>query len=502
MSFIASLFTSAHRSKSARLSSPYAWLTLMLWSGVLILPSVDVDAQDVITKTHPTDAATPVSEVSSGAIPLRDGSRAQRDHELLSGPMVAFGGMHEVKLWVQTHAPAAVRFHYWPTQDPKARATSRLIHTTTSGHHIAQAMLSGLQENTRFSYEVEVNGQVVRRPYPLRFQTQLRWQRRASPPDFTMAVGSCVYVNLGPDDHYGGGYEIFESVRAQRPDLMLWLGDNLYLGPQDWSSREGIFRRYAAQRALPELQALLGSVHHYAIWDDHDYGPNDANRSYPLKGAALDAFRSYWPNPNSGLPELAGAFGTFSWSDVDFFLLDDRTFRAPDNLPDHLDKPLLGDAQLTWLLDALSGSRATFKLIAIGSQVLNPFSRFEGYAKHPHERDRLIRGIKERGIEGVVFLSGDRHFAELNKRADDPQFYPLYDFPSSPMTSRNASSVGSEINNPLRVPGTLVKDHRNFGMLRFSGVGADRTLTLESRNTAGELIWLHTLKASELKIPR
>jgi alkaline phosphatase D len=415
--------------------------------------------------------------------------------------MVAFGGMREVKLWAQTTSPATVRFHYWPTQDPKSRVSSPRFRTTTERHNIAQIMLIGLPENTHFSYEIEIDGQVIKRPYPLRFQTQLRWQRRADPPDFKMATGSCVYINLGPDDHYGGGYEIFESIRAQRPDLMLWLGDNVYLGPQDWSSREGIFRRYATQRALPELQGLLGSVHHYAIWDDHDYGPNDANRSYPLKGAALDAFRSYWPNPNSGLPELAGIFGTFSWSDVDFFLLDDRTFRAPDNLPNYLDKPLLGDAQLTWLLDALSGSRSTFKVIAIGSQVLNPFSRFEGYAKHPRERDRLLKGIKERRIEGVIFLSGDRHFTELNRRDDDPQFYPLYDFTSSPLTSSNASSVGSEINNPLRVAGTLVKDQRNFGMLSFSGIGAERSLTLESRTSAGKLLWTHVIKASELKLP-
>lgn len=420
---------------------------------------------------------------------------------LASGPMVAFGGVHEVTLWAQAKSDAQIRFHYWPSDEPQARSASAMIQTDRETHQIAKVTLSGLPEATRFTYEVEVNGHVISRPYPLRFQTQLRWQRRTTPPDFTAAIGSCVYANLNADDHYGGGYEVFESIRKSAPDMMLWLGDNLYLGPEDWSSREGIFRRYAAQRALPSLQALLGSVHHYAIWDDHDYGPNDSNRSYPLKGVTLEAFKSYWPNPNFGLPELAGAFGTFSWSDADFFLLDDRTFRAPSNLPNHLDKPLLGAAQLTWLLDALSQSRATFKVIAIGSQVLNPFSRFEGYAQHARERDLLIQSIKDRQIEGVIFLSGDRHFAELNRLDDDPQFYPLYDFTSSPLTSGLASSVGDEVNNPLRVPGTLVQGRRNFGLLRFSGEGDQRAVTLESHDTSGALIWRHVIYARQLKLP-
>ena len=226
-----------------------------------------------------------------------------------------------------------------------------------------------------------------------------------------MAIGSCAYFNLDEQDHYGGGYEIFEQIRQQSPDLMLWLGDNLYLGPEDWSSAEGIYRRYSAQRAHPSLQPLLASVHHYAIWDDHDYGPNDANRSYPLKGVSLDAFQRFWANPNYGLPDLPGIFGTFSWSDVDFFLLDDRTYRAPGNAPDSVDKPLLGRGQVQWLLDALAASRATFKVVAVGSQVLNPFDRFEGYAQHAKERDSLLKGIKDYGIEGVIFLSGDRHFS-------------------------------------------------------------------------------------------
>lgn len=416
---------------------------------------------------------------------------------LAAGPLVGFGGIQEVTLWVQTKRPARVSFRYWPRGHSDQAITSREIMTSFEGDLIGQLTLSGLPEGTRFTYALLINGAEVFRPYPLHFQTQARWQRRTPPPDFAMAIGSCAYFNLDESDRYGGGEEIYEQIRAQNPDLMLWLGDNVYLGPEDWSSPEGIARRYAVQRSQPSLQALFGSVHQYAIWDDHDFGPNDGNRSFPLKGASLSTFKRYWPNPNYGVPELAGAFGTFSWSDVDFFLLDDRTFRAPP-IEGRADRPMLGDEQLNWVLDALSGSRAPFKIVAVGSQVLNPYSRFEGYAQHAQERDALIAGIKERKIEGVVFLSGDRHFAELNRVANDPEFYPLYDFTSSPLTSGLASSVEDERANPRRVEGTLVSDRKNFGILRFSGSQNARMLTLEARDAQGALLWQRTIHASEL----
>lgn len=416
-----------------------------------------------------------------------------------SGPMVGFASAREVRLWLRTTRPAEVTFTVWPKGDI-TRATRHVARTGGHDGRTLQHTLIGLPSGTRFQYEVSVDGVPQPRPYPLAFQTIARWHRRTPPPDLTIALGSCSYLNEYPDDSYGGEVEVFESLRAQSPDLMLWLGDNLYLHPEDWVSKEGIFRRYASTRAHAELQAFLGSVHHYAIWDDHDYGPNDGNQSYPLKGASLEAFKEFWGNPSYGLPELPGVFGQVSWSDVDIFLLDNRTYRSAASAPPS-ENSYLGERQVRWLLDALSASRASFKLIASGSQVISPYSRFESYAQHPGELQRLLRGIKERRVEGVIFLSGDRHHAELNVLRDDPQFYPLYDFTSSPLTSRPARSSDDELNSPRRVPGTFVKGRRNFGLIKVTGPEADRALTMETRGVDGSLLWTYTVKASSLKIP-
>ena len=46
---------------------------------------------------------------------------------------------------------------------------------------------------------------------------------------------------------------------------------------------------------------------------------------------ALVAFQRFWPNPDWGTPANPGCFCTFSLGDVDFFLLDARTFRSAPN---------------------------------------------------------------------------------------------------------------------------------------------------------------------------
>ena len=49
-----------------------------------------------------------------------------------------------------------------------------------------------------------------------------------------------------------------KAMHAQRPDLMLWLGDNTYLREVDWYTRTGFIHRYTHTRSLPELQPLPG----------------------------------------------------------------------------------------------------------------------------------------------------------------------------------------------------------------------------------------------------
>lgn len=419
---------------------------------------------------------------------------------LRSGPMVGYSEMREVALWVQATGPATAQIEYWEQEKPQVKWRTAAVAATAAHGFAVHLLADQVQPSHRYAYALYLNGQRVARPYPLEFQSQTLWQGRQEPPDFSFALGSCTYINEAAYDHpgplYGGDYDIFTSINAQHPDFMLWLGDNNYLREADWNTRTGIYYRNTHSRALPEMQPLLARSHNYAIWDDHDYGPNDSNRSYANKEVTLAAFKDFWTNQNYVAADGKGTYGTFQWNDVQFFMLDNRWFRAPDYV-NSKEGDYLGKEQLNWLLDALASSTATFKVVVVGGQVLNPAKVFETYSNYEREQAELLQGIASRKVNGVVFLTGDRHFTELTKM-ERPGAYPLYDFTCSPLTSSPASTGPRNEPNTGRVEGTLAMQ-RNFGVINVTGPLAARQLKMTVRDHAGKLLWERTINASDLK---
>lgn len=428
--------------------------------------------------------------------------------------MVGYGQMTEVMLWVQTIKPATVQYHYWDVTSPKTKMISNAVKSSDEYSHVAKTVISGLKPGTKFDYEVLIDGNVVKRNYPLRFQTQTLWQWRTDPPEFSVGFGSCAYINEPEFDRpgrvYGGSYEIFQTIASKNPDLFIWGGDNMYLREPDWDSRTGIIHRHEHTRSIPEMQPLLGAAHNYALWDDHDFGPNDADRTYRLREESLDIFKMFWANQTYGTAEAQGIFGRFVWNDVEFFLLDNRYHRSPNQSPNDESKTMFGKEQLQWIKNALSNSKANtninFRIIVSGNQFTNTNSEFsESFTQFSAEYKDFIGYIKNNKIPGILFLSGDRHLTELIV-LNDTSFYPLYDFTSSALTSglnglknRNGEPT-KEFYNPLRVEGTLVNDKHNFGLLKFSGKRSERIVSLEVYDLTGAQRWVKKISAEELQV--
>ncbi len=427
---------------------------------------------------------------------------AQAQADLLqSGPMLGYSTMREVLLWVQTKQAADVYFRYWETGKTDQKQQTETIRTRKDEAFTARLTASPLEPGKTYDYALYINGKEVKRPYPMQFQSQALWQYRTDPPNFSFVFGSCFYINEEAYDRpgrgYGGDYQIVDAIGKQKADFMLWGGDNVYLREPDWDSQTGIFHRYTHTRSLPQLQPLLANMHHYATWDDHEFGPNDSDRSYPLKHLTERTFNLFWGNLNTNITGQGGVTNHFSWADCDFFLLDNRYFRSPNRRRTG-ERVMLGDAQIEWLLDALRNSRAPFKFVVMGGQTVNDFAFFENYAIYPEERARLLKGIEAEEIEGVIFLSGDRHHTILSK-LDRPRKYPLYDLTSSALTA--GSHTPDEDENSYRVPGTLVSE-RNFAKLSVSGERKDRVLQIEVFNAQGERLWEHRITAKELRLSK
>ncbi|MCU0438574.1 MAG: alkaline phosphatase family protein [Raineya sp.] len=422
---------------------------------------------------------------------------------LQSGPMVGYSEMREVLLWVQTKSSAKVKFGYWEKGSSNKKSFTEEFTTQKSDAFTARLIADLVEPGKKYEYELYINNQKVSRSYPLEFQTQAIWAFRTEPPNFKFVAGSCFYVNDQPYDRpgtpYGSNYQIFTKMYEQKPDFMLWLGDNTYMREADWSTKTGIHYRYTHSRSLPEIQPLLGSSHHYAIWDDHDYGSNDADKSFAHKNLTFETFKLFWGNQNYGLANenQKGITGTFTWGDVQFFLLDDRYFRTA-NRNFASNRAILGEEQVEWLINALASSQASFKIIAVGGQFISASKEKENFINFPEERQKIIDAIQKNRIPGVVFMTGDRHFTELSK-LETPKTPPIYDITVSPLTSGTHSP--DKETNPLRVPNTLVVEH-NFALIEVTGKRKERVMTIKIINKDGKELWKQDIKEVDLQFPK
>lgn len=408
-------------------------------------------------------------------------SLAQSDL-LSSGPMLGYNTMKEVQIWVQTTESADVEIEYW--QADKSDSLLSSDHYTTNKDEVYTAHLSlPTEPGITYKYHLLINGEEIPRPYPLTFTSQKIWKWREDAPDFDFAIGSCMYMNEPkydrPGKPYGSSLEVLSSIASDDPDFMVWLGDNIYLREADWNSRTGIMHRYTHMRAAPEMQPLLAGTHHYAIWDDHDYGPNDSNRSYWEKRTTEEAFKLFWSNPNYNVTGKGGITGTFIWADCQFFMMDNRYHRTSPKIEGRL---VLGETQKQWLFDALLYSKAKFKFICIGAQFLNDQAVHDNHAEFPEERQEIIDFIDEYKIEGVIFLTGDRHFSEVSKVTTENGTV-IYDVTCSSLTA--GSVDGSDEPNHNRVAGTQVNTH-NYGIINVSGPYRERQVSVSFRDIHGK----------------
>ncbi len=412
-----------------------------------------------------------------------------------SGPMNGYSEMREAVVWVQMKEACEVQLIYWADSLPAKKLKSQVIQVISDNAFIAHLTANELEPGLRYAYQITANGKVQTEGRQLSFKTQDLWQFRKNPANFTIAAGSCVYINEPeydrPGRKFGSDFDILEKIADAKPDMMLWLGDNTYLREADWFSKTGIMKRYTHTRSVTELQRLLATTQHYAIWDDHDFGPNDATGAFPQRDKTLDAFKLFWANNGCGVHGLGGITSAFQFNDIDFFLLDNRWYRSH---PELVSAPsqMLGKEQIDWLIEILKYSQAPFKIIAVGGQILNDAKVYENYSNYEIERELLLDRIATEGITGVVFLTGDRHHAELIKV--NHKGTVMYDLTTSPMTSGAHKAGDNATTN--RVDGTLYLEH-NFALLEVSGPRQERQLKIRLMSKDGLEVWNHTIKAAD-----
>lgn len=433
----------------------------------------------------------------------------QKARDIVSGPMLGQVELRTAKIWVEVRPGTTAELWYW--KKGNNASAKRVIETTSAKAWFAPVIftLVSLEMNTTYEYKVIAAGKATTKPTDAdgQFTTKDLWQWRKPPPDFSFLAGSCFYVNEPVYDRpqpYGMDSSIFLPMAKEKSAFMLWLGDNWYTREADFFDDWGLWYRASHDRAFPILQNFLKSMSHYAIWDDHDYGPNNADKSFHLKETSRKVFTNYWANPSYG-EEGKGVYTKLSYGDIDFFLLDDRSFRSADYMDAEVggkpnpEKRMFGEQQLSWLKNSLINSFAPFKIVVAGSQVLNVASTQDCLKDYPVEFEELLSMIDAEKIAGVVFMSGDRHHSEVI-RYQRPTSYPLYDITTSPLSAGVAAVREPERSNPERMPGTLV-EAQNYSRITISGKAKERVLKVEFLGIKGQLLGEWSVNENDLRYP-
>lgn len=418
-----------------------------------------------------------------------------------SGPLIGYVDNNEAHVWIDIVAGIKkVQLYYL---DNSGKADS-IIHwrETRQDSTPVRIRIKELKSSHNYLLSLKLDDKAVEITHPVTFKTA---PDSATGADFSFLLGSCLYINDPSEkSQFGQDPGILESMASMPTEFMLWAGDNVYLREGDFKSKERIISRYYKTRRTPELQHLIGSRANFATWDDHDFGPNDCDRTFPLAKTSLETFQNFWAQKKYGEEDNPGVYQKFTWNDCDFFLLDDRTYRSSLLEPGVIDEKLnknkkyLGDRQFEWLKEKLKSSNATFKIIVSGGQMLNPLAQKECFRYYNYEYNELLTFILENKIEGIVFISGDRHFSEL--LATEPKGgYPLFEFTCSALTSRPRDlNKSNEMNNPYRVENTLVTQN-NFGKVTVTGPSGSRRMILETYDNKGKRIWEFIIQEKELK---
>jgi alkaline phosphatase D len=315
---------------------------------------------------------------------------------------------------------------------------------------------------------------------------------------------------------------IWDKVVAAKPDLFVFLGDNIY---GDSADMKMIRARYAKLAAKPGFKKLRETTPIAAIWDDHDYGEDDAGANYPMGKQTQQIFLEFFQEmPGSPRWSRNGLYASYVFGPkgkrVQLILPDLRMHRselreldlggrgyktwakekekAGEPVPGPYQRnsdpsvSMLGEEQWAWLEQQLKVP-AEVRLFGSSLQVLADFPGWEAWVNFTRDHQRLIDVIGRTKASGVVFLSGDTHYGEISK-LDLNVPYPLWDVTSSgltevwPVLPPNDNRVGQAVRE------------ENFGLIEIAWAGAETKLALQICDGSGavkvqQAVPLKSLKA-------
>ncbi len=285
--------------------------------------------------------------------------------------------------------------------DPELTGARLVDGTRMDGSPVVGFDVAGLQPDTTYHYAPELDG-VLDRGVGGSFRTF-----PAGPASFLVAFGGCALT--------GSNTAVFDAIAELDPLLFGIIGDFHY-ADIDTADVERFHEALDRVLRSPAQSALYRSTSVAYVWDDHDYGVDNADRTSASRPAAMTAYRHYVPSYELGGPSSA-LHQAFTIGRVRFVMTDARSDRDPSDLPDDDAKSMLGPEQKAWLKDELvraSSSHAVVVWIQPVPWTGRAEAGDDSWAGYSTERRELADLLVDEGIANLVMVSGDAHMVAID----------------------------------------------------------------------------------------
>ncbi|MEV5413673.1 alkaline phosphatase D family protein [Thermopolyspora sp. NPDC052614] len=328
--------------------------------------------------------------------------------------------------------------------------------------HSVHVRVTGLRPGTEYFYRFGVAEPFENTASPVG-RTKTAPARDAETP-VRFAFTSC-------QRYEHGYYTALRHLAAERPDLIVHLGDYIYeygrparpalgryvrkLEPPEAEAKtlQAYRNRFARIKMDPDLRAAHAAAPWVTIWDDHEVKdnyrgklPGDGSNQAAFLRRRTAAYRAYYEHLPLRVRPSGDGLQMYRWRPygtvADFHLLDSRQYRTDDSM--------LGADQERWLIDRLRDSQARWRVLA--EPLFFSRRRFPGspptlssdaWDAFPAQRGRILDAAREAGTPNLIVISGDVHnhwAAEVLADFDKPDAPSLgVELVSSSVTSMPAA---------------------------------------------------------------
>lgn len=402
----------------------------------------------------------------------------------------------------------SVAVRYAPNATLSNPTTSVATEVVVANDYTGTVNLSGLTADNIYTFRFVVDGREVIDPAGL---YTFRTFPAVGNVAFSFAFGSCACFqsNVTTRDF------AYKSLLATPARFFIHLGDTIYADTDPPTGQSLNIYRMQHRRAMTDAMIWTfntvktrRSLPLFTMFDDHEIDNDWEGGQAGAYVQAMQAWREYHGRANPDPVQANQHYYAFSYGNVGFFVTDGRSYRSPNANTDNASKVMLGATQIADLKSWLLSNNAAYKLKFIcvpgpahgyanntvsdnWGGVDDGFQVPTGANGYRTERNDLLNYISTNNISGVVFLSGDQHWAGSFKFTAGTEGRSYYEFMSSPINrsglNENSRAVDG-VNGPIFWKHGVLSNGttcQNVGLVTIDTAPADPTIAYQLYGTAG-----------------